>query len=61
MAQDLRAVPRHGIIAPKEAVRMVLEQTAARQAKLLSLLRREGLGPLRIYVQRGGDIQEVGL
>ena len=41
MAQDLRAVPRHGIIAPKEAVRMVLEQTAARQAKLLSLLRRE--------------------
>ena len=22
---------------------------------------REGLGPLRIYVQRGGDIQEVGL
>ena len=24
-------------------------------------LRREGLGPLRIYVQRGGDIQEVGL
>lgn len=27
----------------------------------LPLLRREGLGPLRIYVQRGGDIQEVGL
>ena len=41
MAQDLRAVPRHGIIAPKEAVRMILEQTAARQTKLLSLLRRE--------------------
>ena len=27
----------------------------------LPVLRREGLGPLRIYVQRGGDIQEVGL
>ena len=27
----------------------------------LPLLRREGLGPLRIYVQRGGDIQEMGL
>ena len=28
---------------------------------LAAALRREGLGPLRIYVQRGGDIQEVGL
>lgn len=27
----------------------------------LPVLRREGLGPLRIYVQRGGDIREVGL
>jgi len=31
------------------------------RAPALPLLRREGLGPLRIYVQRGGDIQEVGL
>lgn len=37
----LRDLPPHGIIAPKEAVRMILEQTAARQTKLLSLLRRE--------------------
>ena len=25
----------------------------------LPLLRREGLGPLRVYVQRGGEIREV--
>ena len=33
----------------------------SRALTTLQLLRREGLGPLRIYVQRGGDIQEVGL
>ena len=27
----------------------------------LPALRREGLGPLQVYIQRGGDIQELGL
>ena len=30
-------------------------------AAALPALRRAGLGPLRIYLQRGGDFQEVSL
>ena len=49
------------ILLNDEALCCGARRLAVQLAAALPALRRAGLGPLRIYLQRGGDFQEVSL